>query len=288
MEQAPLVYASKNQFGLHVTSGTAESPGLDISIGYKGLDLALVPVAVAKYCDSAVSDDCTNAIYEMVTILGRKKDVTSNDGLSARYETASGEVARLLDERNQVQNDIGALDIQLSQSRRKQDFRSELDTLIELGTENLSIEQQSQKTVLEENLNKLSDVSLNTDLLTKRKLDLQEKNTALGSQLIAANQAVADISASIRADRDNGKDDALSVYGTFEGSADGSASEANLTLGKVFATGVAAQTLAERVGSADCLIAVGKLVDKAGATSDVGKQLLSSATEMCKAKAKPG
>ena len=37
MEQAPLVYSSKQQIGVGVAAGTPDSPGLDVNIGYKGL-----------------------------------------------------------------------------------------------------------------------------------------------------------------------------------------------------------------------------------------------------------
>jgi hypothetical protein len=43
LEQAPLVYTSKQIVGIDVSAPTTESTGVTVSVGYKNVDAAYVP-----------------------------------------------------------------------------------------------------------------------------------------------------------------------------------------------------------------------------------------------------
>jgi hypothetical protein len=82
LEQAPLVYSSSKQFGIGVKSGAPDAPGLDVHIGFRALDAAYVPVAVAKQCGQGQT--CSGITYNVVPIAG--------------MNTVSGLIPRLSDQ----------------------------------------------------------------------------------------------------------------------------------------------------------------------------------------------
>ena len=76
LAQAPLVYSSKVQGGLSLTSTVADSPGVEITVGYKAVDAAYVPVAVSQPCHGTATS-CGTIPIEIITsgdvgILGGK------------------------------------------------------------------------------------------------------------------------------------------------------------------------------------------------------------------------
>ena len=93
MEQAPLVYASKATVGVGVQAGTTDNPGLELILGYKASDVALVPVAAAKFCRRQAAADCENDIYAMQIIRGSKVDDSSNSSVDLALRRKSCENA---------------------------------------------------------------------------------------------------------------------------------------------------------------------------------------------------
>ena len=71
LQQAPLVYSSKTSMGIDLSTPTSEQPGVSINIGFKQVDAAYVPVAVAKDCDTGKGvQNCQHKIYELMKITG--------------------------------------------------------------------------------------------------------------------------------------------------------------------------------------------------------------------------
>ncbi len=73
LRQAPLIYASKASVGVDVSATTTEQPGVAINLGYKQIDAAYVPVAVAKDCDKDAAgsvEKCTADTYKVISVAG--------------------------------------------------------------------------------------------------------------------------------------------------------------------------------------------------------------------------
>jgi hypothetical protein len=98
MEQASLTYTSKTTMGVGVAAGTQDTPGLEVTIGFKEVNVALVPVAVAKYCYKATAEQCQNAIYQMRMVSGGKTDAIENLPIEKRIDGVNREVQDLFDQ----------------------------------------------------------------------------------------------------------------------------------------------------------------------------------------------
>jgi len=68
LQQAPLVYSSKTVVGLDVSATTTETPGASFAFGYKSVDAAYVPVAVARVCEPP--QPCNEEGFHLVQIRG--------------------------------------------------------------------------------------------------------------------------------------------------------------------------------------------------------------------------
>ncbi|KQM99310.1 hypothetical protein ASE85_11480 [Sphingobium sp. Leaf26] len=250
MEQAPLVYASKNQFGVTVAAGTPDSPGLDVNIGFKALDSAFVPVAVAKRC--AKTGQCDARLHEVQVITGQN-NITGKSQASERQIDElekSIETAKL--ERNAKQTELAGVNDLIDQMKSKKDKEAELEALknpahdpVTDGPRVLSENDKGRKTVLITELASLNALDI---------IVLNARSKTLSGEIETANQridaALADRKRLIEEKHlssGDAKQDALSLYGSFNGSAGGKSDGATLGLGKVFATGVAAQQMAQGV-----------------------------------------
>lgn len=250
MEQAPLVYASKNQFGVTVGAGTPDSPGLDVNIGFKALDAAFVPVAVSKRCPK--TGRCNTTLNEVRVIRG-ENNITGKSQASERQIDELDRIMKAAEaERNTKQNELAGVNASIDQLKSKKNKEEELATLsnpaIDPATGSprvLSDNDKSRKNVL---MNELA--ALNA--LDPAALDARSKT--LSGEIETANQridtALADRKRLIEEKNlssGDAKQDALSLYGSFNGNAGGRSDGATLGLGKVFATGVAAQQMAQGV-----------------------------------------
>jgi len=285
MEQAPLVYASKSTIGVSIAAGTPDNPGLDLIIGYKDTNAALVPVAVAKRC-LASSSDCEDGNYKMQLVSGGKLDIVDSSSIQETLQKVEDSLRvklQQLEVASENMRNAEALETSL------QDKQREVDELLALrAAEGASLN---------------FDAARKQDLESKRGTDIaniaaevtKAKNAAVAArqhqQSIQAD--VADLnrrSASLQAllrDRQSGeRKDAYSVYGTFEGTASGSAKDGGLNAGRVFATGIAAQNISEFAGIEQCLRRIGDLVEQLPSGSDDEKKkradFITQSLELCK------
>ena len=285
MEQAPLVYSSKSTIGVGVTAGTPENPGLDVTIGFKETNVALVPVAVAKYCRHSNAANCANAAYAMQIIRGGKVDTVANRAIDAAFASNQDEVIKLSSEIRQIELEKKTAENNLQLLTRRSEAQASLATL---GTAPVDGELESQTSARADaqavmtataGVNAIDPAAERTRVASANAL-LQTKN----ERLFALNNDIARLRTQLIPDTKGARDDALSVYGTFRGSGTGDANGASLTGGKIFATGIAAQNLSEHAGVADCLAAVGVLAQQfKGTNADEARNgLLSDAGEVCK------
>lgn len=297
LEQAPLVYTSRIQMGVGVAAGQPESPGLDVNIGFKGLDAALVPVAYAKHCGAKADKGCNAVKYDVQVVHGSNK-------LSAASLLDEQTTQRLLDTIATGNNAIKANSEQradLERELREVGTLKEKESLLAALTPPpptpttdhagaaitpaaapLTAEQNAQAVKLKAEIDRLRDIKPGE---TQAKIDRLNKQNEDTAKSVAANEAdLRKLLARRSTKSGDDKEDALSVYGSFNGSATGDRNGAGLTLGKVFSTGIAAQFIAQGLAAsapasavAQCLRSAHDLLGKVtNATAAEREALLTS------------
>lgn len=293
LEQAPLVYSSKTSVGIDVSTTSVETPGLSMSVGYKQIDAAYVPVAVARACPSESKNgaDCSGKNYELQLIAGHSKagDSTSNGesvdaaAKAKAFANAANSYAAANEAANRQQDSVASLEKQISQltgeieaidekrasyaARRQAELATPSAVLTEIqaldADEKTNRDNKTTELIkAEQNL-----ITAKTKLAAER-ADAQEKHILLTQTKDAINQV--------------DRDDSYSVFGSFEGKtkANAKAGEASVGLGKIFATGVASQNISaglsnyyETRGVTACYEAVSKLATASINAADLGALL---------------
>lgn len=301
LEQAPLVYTSKVEMGVGVAAGQPEAPGLNVNIGFKSLDAALVPVAYAKHCGAKAMSGCNAVKYDAQVVKGTNK-------LSA---------ASLLDEQATKQlleaiaagNNTIKLTSDLIVDRKRQ-----LDEVAGLGAKKallatlapppappapapvpgqpdgatvtvaaaqpaLSAAQIAEAAKLQAEIDRISKINQDDIRADISRLEMQ--NAAAAKSVSANEEALRQALARRSTRSGDDKEDALSVYGSFNGSATGDRNGAGLTLGKVFSTGIAAQFIAQGLATsapasavAQCLRSAQELLGKIGTPTAAEREAL--------------
>jgi hypothetical protein len=77
LQQAPLVYSSKTVVGLDISATTTETPGASFAFGYKSVDAAYVPVAVARICEPP--QPCATEGFHLQQIRGDHTALNNKD-----------------------------------------------------------------------------------------------------------------------------------------------------------------------------------------------------------------
>lgn len=313
MEQAPLVYASKATVGVGISAGTSDNPGLEMILGYKATDVALVPVAVAKYCSDRGWKNCENEIYKIEIISGKKVDKSTGD--SIRLMISQAEIEQRI-EKNKTDALIAEQDLLVKDQSRviaRDQYQKELDDLLAAGAAAAAAAAAAAppaaagaaaaapavapSPVPSARISKLNELlaELNAQGLQKSKIDAdiaaKKDQVASAFKLYdAATKKVKELNDQLSNDISGERGDSLSVYGTFGGSSnattDSKDKPANASAGlngsKVFATGIAAQNLSEYQGATDCLRAINNLALALPANKvDERTNLITSANVIC-------
>jgi hypothetical protein len=256
LQQAPLIYSSKTSVGVDVSTPTSEQPGISISIGFKMVDAAYVPVAVAKECDTKIlSRNCEDDTYKIrdVTAYNNSDDSKLPDMRTAEAREIFSRLTNLASERDLAKARVEELEKQSTKNEAainnltaSQDYK---DYLVAIASTTAPTPAQ-----LKANAQYLELVNLRTtyspdtakkalqhaeEMLVKYVQDPKINNLAANLKLIASIDA---------------KQDAYSVFGSFDGKAGANgrigtdnkpSGEASLVVGKVFSTGVASQFLTQ-------------------------------------------
>jgi hypothetical protein len=264
MQQASLVYVSKNQVGVGVSAGVPESPGLDVNIGFKSLDAAYVPVAVARAC-AAGEAQCDQKPYELLQVAGK----------NSVSDSRSADQKRIAEYKDSIRHDRAEQDELRGKLKVAEDKIAAIDTL---ANETAELARLQNPTALPDGTIPLDQAKINA---TKQRIadirGYQIGRAQIDAEIPALKKAIAALDIEINRnynllgeivsnpDSASGDDkfDAYSVFGTFEAAPQGTAEGASLSLGKVFATGIAAQNMSQgaRAESASrCLAAADKLL----------------------------
>lgn len=287
MEQAPLTYTSKMTAGVGMSTGTTDTPGFDVTIGYKEVNIALVPVAVAKYCYKATEEQCQNAIYQMKLVTGKKIDAVENSPLQRRLDELNGDMERLVGEQKTDSERLVSLRSQIAVADAATAAKRELD---ELGTGSAD-QVPERQSVRETLLAKIGQRPANFNVANARQeaAQIEAKESARNAEAATYRQEQARLASQLNRNSNSHRYDAYSVFGKFNGKASGDKQGAGLTVGKVFATGIAAQNLTEFATTADCLANIRFLADMMpkpnGKDAQIDAQkaaLLGTAGEVCK------
>ena len=221
LEQAPLVYSSTATFGVSTGVNTTETLGFDIVLGYRQADAAYVPVAVAKK-----TDDCSAKENEGAPVCAIMPIAASKSDLRTKSKTIPEEVKNNY---NQLQTDIGRLKTKITEQQASKKLKED-----ELSKHSDSPESAPRQKLQQD----VKELSLSLDD-NRSSLDL--KTTEL--RTIKEEYGIGEFA------EDGSKKDAYSVYGSFESNSswffEREKSTVGNGLGKVFSTGVAAQTLTE-------------------------------------------
>lgn len=277
LEQAPLVYSSKSVVGVDLSATATEQPGLSVNIGYKQVDAAYVPVAVAKSCDyesnqkisstknldgslgdDAENDkalekntpevDCTNPIYALLQIAG------NNNVADSRNDNESMEEAK---KRLEVFKGLGAARDNaaksLSDAQTKKNQVENSVTLFKEKYPDIETNQTLDGQIKSEYDAKQAELKALTNAEESARASLKSAELAVTSFDISKLLNAFNI-----AGQDNNKKDAYSVFGSFDANTkavsevEGKTTDTGkikgdtgLVLGKVFSTGVASQNLTE-------------------------------------------
>lgn len=271
MEQVPLVYTSKVLGGAHVEAGTPENPGLAVNLGFKGLDAAFVPVAVAKWCQDGA--DCEDAIYKHEMVFGTSDEDTDSP-LNQELQAVAVQIALLEKEKREAQAKLDELiALKNSNENRRREREAFTKTISDLNAKPMPLDGEDTARL----------ASAQSELAA---IDALEDSAAITARMKAPSEAIPQLTKSLAlaearqkelhiakqlARKDN-KRDAYSVYGSFDGAAEGQGEGASLALGKVFSTGVAAQNLTQGIkqaalanSQASCLRAVEEAAKQAEA-----------------------
>lgn len=279
MEQAALTYTSKTTMGVGLAAGTQDTPGLDVTIGFKESNVALVPVAVAKYCYKASKAQCQNMIYEMEVITGSKLDASSSQPVQKRLDEIRRELNSLIADQRADTDRVAIHKSQIASALTADEADQELTSIGNVTAE--TTEELERRSAL---IRAANSRPTNFDLAGAQLevARLEQAQLARAARINALQTEGSQLSPQLDRDSNSRRGDALSVYGKFNGAATGKSQGAGLTAGKVFATGVAAQNLTEFATSADCLANIRFLAEMMPDGKDAEKaSLLASAGKVC-------
>ena len=288
LEQAPLVYASKSSFGVDISSASTENPGLSVNLGYKQIDAAYVPVAVARACretyvSGASAQPCTGPQYQLQLITGSAREGQAGpEGVSeeAKIEEAGKaylSYTKALEGEARAKELVDVAELQLGQLRDRhatlsdqkkqyEQYAAELKSLGDLSAQTggtdlgMSDESARKKDAAEKNADKYKlDEEQQAFLSTYEKAEKAARDAAIAARseyVTRQNQVQLEAlklkSANSKVAQSN-LGDSYSVFGSFDGaSSTDSSGKASIGLGKMFSTGVAAQRLAASLSAVAC------------------------------------
>ncbi|BCA57273.1 hypothetical protein [Sphingomonas sp. HMP6] len=288
MEQAPLVYSSSKQFGIGVKSGAPDAPGLDVHIGFRALDAAYVPVAVAKQCGQGQT--CSGITYNVVPING----MNTVSGLSKVDERQIATDRRIIDDGvkaiEQRARQKGVLTAQLAEISDLAKTRSRVTELESVSTATpsraLTPSEESELVQIKAKVARLAALDATAIQAEVDKIDID--NNASAKLVDQARERLGPLLAQRNEQTGDEKSDALSVYGTFNGDSTGNAQGATLKLGNTFSTGIAAQNVTQGLrdsapikATQECLAATEVILRSTEIKPDDKVLIVKSITSAC-------
>lgn len=301
LHQSALVYSSQNNIGLVVKGGSAQAGNVDLTLGYSGLDFAIVPVAVAETCnDLTKPQECDETKYRLVRIEGVNTIDAAAQALAGLASQLTEETRVRLLEKPALVQQLATIDDNLRQIATKATLddeirrkNTELDALKVKPAPDEVTEREAFLAFQSTQSNDIAAVTQQIAVLESRKGALESLEATNNSTVRnSVAEKIAQIDAAVQEnerklqkiiDRSSQsstdlKRDALSVYGEFGGDTTTEGTNAGLQVGKIFSTGVAAQFLTQHMGQALAMQGRTKCVANALAAIDRNERLKKEAT----------
>lgn len=278
LEQAPLVYSSKTSVGVDISTTSTETPGLSMSVGFKQVDAAYVPVAVAKACQTEKNSAICNAALHRLEVIGGKEQL-GNSPMDAKAD----DTAVLTEAIKQQLNNYTIAEKKYTDDSITYDEAIAKKTLLEsawtkkkeLNKETLELDRlktaANGASATEEDRNAAKEQQKKVDGIT-----LTQKESAISADIATeseydqalglANQEIQNSADQKEKSKKAAEDqltrfkqtkealtnrgDSYSVFGSFRGrtgvgKGSGTGAQASVGLGKIFATGVASQKISD-------------------------------------------
>ena len=294
LQQAPLVYASKISVGVDISGTSTETPGISMSVGYKQVDAAYVPVAVAKKCEDTTPANCHLGMYDIKLTMGAS-DLEGNRTSGPNEEKAKSILKNFEELSKQIglnENLVASSAAEIAAiSKRQSELEAKNQAAILASSQIEAIDgelnkldktapdYEQRRLPLAENKGKILATPLSSSevaelsSMPKRVSDSKERLDSASANVAKLTQELEKIKGeAVVAEAILGKiksSDAYSVFGRFEGANKAETNGAAVVLGKVFSTGVASQHLTRgmatyyaNLGAAACFDSVAKVADK--------------------------
>lgn len=307
LAQAPLVYSSKVSGGLSIVTTVADSPGVDVNIGYKAADTAYVPVAVSQPC--AKTEGSSGCIGSNPITVISAGDNNSSDGdiREERLEAARRAASEALKPEARAQSEVDKARIALDSDPANQQvlaLQARLDVVRTLPANPdgspASIQGETEASLtVKRDAAQAAIANLRSTLAAR-----QQELTAASDARKNADTLVAALEESLRRQGSSVRQDAYSVFGSFNNTTSGNGSTsskpgegssspsvtASMTLGKVFSTGMASQNVTDGLrrsatitATAQCLQAAQVLIQGSGVTDSAKVTMTQQAFAACSA-----
>ncbi|MBX8609706.1 hypothetical protein K5D65_21170 [Pseudomonas cichorii] len=241
LQQAPLVYTSKQVLGIDISAPTTESAGISLNVGFKNIDAAYVPVAVSKEKGS----EKDTFIKEIFATYGEGQNHSNSEKkLTAEQKPIVEKIKEIRSEKDEKIAQLKTLEL------KSENYNTLLKTLKTVPNNSPAISEISK------DIEKIKQ-SLETVPLIKESIEQNKKvdDTALKASAEVLKENISNLTAEennkiteLKNSVDISKRDAMSVFGSFSSSVNGEkASGVSQNLGKMFSTGVAAQNLTQGI-----------------------------------------
>ncbi|GAB3380983.1 hypothetical protein [Lysobacter fragariae] len=241
LQQAPLVYVSKVSYGLDVSTTSTESPGIGFNLGYKQVDAAYVPVAVARPCDQRSDMACDGPIYGVQVISGSAHSGKASSDLSAdESREKTRQLTEIAGDLNKAKSDLLSAQGEVSTAERRRseliarhdDARRKHDAISAGSPDATALSDEDNATLASfDEKHSAAELALENarQLVAKREREVENQSSrfaTLANEIGGSTQG-----------------DSYSVFGSFNAKADAGTSQVASRLGKIFATGVASQNI---------------------------------------------
>lgn len=226
LQQAPLVYTSKQVLGIDFSTPSSESPSVAFSVGFKNLDAAYIPVAVSKKTGVDGQPD-TREILKIYSTHGQggAKGNTSPEEVAIKQKMQES-LDNAIREKNEAQAKL-------------EEFKKNTENYTKNISQNLDPSQPAEALLKNFKL----PVTFQNQLLKREVLKpelVEKKEVALNKEVEQKTSKVVEIYDQFF---DDMKTDSLSVFGTFDSKFTAQGANPTQGFGKVFSTGVASQNL---------------------------------------------
>jgi hypothetical protein len=327
LQQAPLIYSSQSIVGADVSSTSAANPGFAISLGIRQTDFAYVPVAVSPASAPSSGNAEIKIIradygqnFGETTVEQRKSRISK----MRAYDTAIDNAQKAEVELNKCKDDLenskalmtnvisalsainlvvalpptGAAPPASAASDVTADYQTKLEARERIIKDSLLPalaklpDSLASKSITNDGIAALKGKLTEAQKSIKLLIDTQTKKVdENGDKFILAKNTRASAKADLESFEQTmktDKNDALSVFGSFNSAASGAASapSAGLAVGKVFSTGLASQNLTEAAkisAVSACISSAASVVSQAasGASTSERVAMITNISAAC-------